>query len=61
MAKKTISEVEIDLDAHKNSTPAERATIFAHLTGKDKKKAVDELEAEYQPAPAPPDKPAEKK
>lgn len=51
MAKVKIAGIDIDIDAHRKNTPAERAAIFAHLKGVDKIKAAQQLEAAMQQKP----------
>lgn len=51
MAKVNIAGIEIDADAQRKNSPAERAFIFAHLKGLDKTKAVQQLEDALQVKP----------
>jgi hypothetical protein len=47
-----IAGVKIDTEAQRKNTAAERAYIFAHLSGLEKTKAIQELEKAMAEKPA---------
>jgi hypothetical protein len=57
MAKVNIAGIDIDVEAQRKNTPAERAAVFAHLKGTARTKAAEELEKALAAKPALPKPP----